>query len=134
MAGNDKRTFSLQDLKKIVPSASLTVYNPSYGGVMAYNGFWFDVLIKKLKFHVTKDTQFVFICRDGYAAVLPAPRIGRHRWLLAYGEPSGQWTGMLHDGQSVSPAPWYLVGSKKESFTDFPWPYAVLVIRSLSDW
>jgi len=134
MVGNDNRTITLKDLKKILPGSTLNVYNALYKRDMAYEGFWLDDLIRKLKLRINKESQLVFICRDGYTSVLPMAKVGKHKWLLAYGEASGHWTELVHDGQTVSPTPWYLVGSKKESFGEFPWPYQIVGIRSLSDW
>ncbi len=127
-------TLSLEALQKEMKIATLKTHNPSYQGrELTYVGFWFEDILQKV--HIDKrpaDLEIVIICRDGYTTVLPASQIGHHKWLLAFNETSGAWTPLPNDGLFVSPGPWYLVGTKKETFGDFPWPYQVVAIRAFS--
>jgi len=132
--GRDKQIISLDDLKKQLPSATVKVFNPSYRRKLVYRGFWMEDILRATHFPTGKGSQIVFICRDGYTAFLSNDWIKKHKWLLAYGEASGPWTPLIQGSQIISPGPWYLVGSKKESFGDFPWPYAVVAIKSVSNW
>jgi len=132
--GKDRRIISLDDLKKQLKSATVKVYNPSYQHKLTYKGFWLEDILKMNHFPMGKEAQIVFVCRDGYTALLSNGWVGRHKWLLAYGETSGPWTPLVQGSQIISPGPWYLVGSKKESFGDFPWPYAVVGIKSVGSW
>lgn len=132
--GRDRRIISLEDLKKQLKSATVKVYNPSYQRKLTYRGFWIEDILRANHFPTGKEAQMVFVCRDGYTALLSNGWVGRHKWLLAYEETSGQWTPLIQGSQTISPGPWYLIGSKKESFGDFPWPYAVVGIRSVNGW
>jgi hypothetical protein len=128
------RAVSLEDLEKKLVPATVKVFNPSYQQKMAYRGFWLEDVLRTFEFPKSSQAQIVFICRDGYTEVLSNGWVGRHKWLLAYEETSGSWTPLVQGRQAISPAPWYLVGSKQSSFGDFPWPYAVVGIKSLNNW
>jgi len=128
---SQSQTVSLDDLQKQFKPETLKVYNQVYKREMTYQGFWLEQVLKIA--HFPKGPDVIFICRDGYTALLPAALIGKHQWLLAYREASGSWTPLDQGGQQVSPAPWYLVSAKKASFADFPWPYQIIAIRSLRE-
>ncbi len=126
------RTVPLADMHQQLKTAQLKVFNPIYHRDMEYQGFWLDEVLRLVDFPSGPD--ILVMCRDGYTGFLPAASVGKHRWLLAFGEASGQWTLMDQRFEKVSPAPWYLVGSKKESFVKFPWPYQVVAIRPAWGW
>jgi hypothetical protein len=130
--GNAQQTLSLDDLIKRIPSDTVKVFNSSYQRKLAYRGFWIEDIIRTL--NVPKKAQIIFICRDGFTTFLPDSAIKKHKWLLAYMETSGQWTPLVQTKETIFPGPWYLIGSKKESFVEYPWPYAVVALRIINSW
>jgi hypothetical protein len=121
-------TLALSSLRSYLPLAELTVYNPVYKKKMHYQGFWLDELLACLHIH-PKERDVVFQAADSYATALAAGEIGKRRWLVAFGEKSGQWTPLPDRKPTATPAPWYVVGATLESFKDFPWPFQVIKIQ-----
>src|SRR5882672_7315168 len=94
------RTISKQDLDRQLKPAYLTIMNPEDQRVRTYAGFWLEDVLKKTR---VPTGDVYFICADGYTSSLSKSAIGRHRWLLAFGERSGPWTLLNHKGKMLSP-------------------------------
>jgi hypothetical protein len=118
-------------LRKRLPTAEVTVYNPDYRRTITYQGFWLDQVLGLFN---RPGDELVFKCADGYTTVLPRPGVGVKKWLLAYGEKGGTWTPLVHDGKTLSPGPWYVVGTSSDSFKEFPWPYQVVTLEMTHSW
>ena len=125
------RSVTLADLRRSLKVETCSTTNPVYQKKMTYEGFWLDDLLPVLRLPLDQDIGFEAV--DGYGTSLSQQEIGRHRWLLAFGEKGGGWTPLPRHKKGVTPGPWYLVGASPESFKEVEWPYGIVKIKMTKD-
>ncbi len=125
------QTWTLDQLKKALKLATLTVNDPQHKTKKTYEGFWLkDVLALK---GISEDSsdELGLRCADGYTAVLKINRMKGHKALLAIREVGakgpGGWTPLMHGKSKITPAPFYLVWDSADK--DLPWPYQVVKLE-----
>jgi mono/diheme cytochrome c family protein len=138
-AGNTKLNFTLAELKKKLPSQTVTIQDPVYNRAVTYDAFSFDDVLKLLKDPAKADTQssadeIVFGAVDGYAPSMPAAKLKGHIAYLAYqehGRKDGKRWGTFEQGKAkMTPAPYYMVWKEGTSLgEDYPWPYQLVRIE-----
>ena len=127
--GASVKVFSLSDLKRKTKLTEVTVFNHSIEKNVTYEGFWLESVLSAAGIDPDPELDsIVFHCQDGYTTSLSAGEMGEKQWLVSFGEKGDDWTLLVVDGKTVSPAPWYVVGTQPSSFEKFPWPYQVVSI------
>jgi cytochrome c2 len=134
------QTFSLKDLKKRLPLASLTLYDPLYKTQKTYEGFWLADVLKlaqafpeasKLE---TDHHEIIFRCQDGYSPTTLLANLKSHQALLAFrdkGAPKGQtWQTFTQGKAQMTPGPFYLVWDVKGEA--YPWPYQLVSMEIIN--
>jgi len=134
-AGNTKLSFTLAELKKKLPTQTVTIQDPVYDRAVTYDAFNFDDVLKLLKDNAQSSAdEIVFGAVDGYAPSMPAAKLKGHVAYLAYqehGRKDGKRWGTFEQGKAkMTPAPYYMVWKEGSSLgEDYPWPYQLVRIE-----
>ena len=126
---------SLAQLPKRHPLGTVAVDDPVYKRKQRYQGFWLRDLLKDLSYagHAESDVYVRFRCKDGYAPIMPLARAQRGEGLIAVRDlgaaPGQNWEPLRANGQTLTPAPGYLVWASPGDIDEFPWPYQIVAIE-----
>ncbi len=132
--GKGTVSYSLDELKAALPVVQVTVFNPSYSKNVTYDGFWLLDLLKFAGLTATQDQydEIAFVCADGYAPTKPFAILESVKMLVAFQEAGGSFQEFLHGKTMTDPGPYYVVGTTKNSYAKFGWPYQVTKIEAVN--
>ncbi len=127
--GKSLKRLSLKQLKAEFPSQTLVLDQ----GLRKYWVLPLRPLLEKVygKLSSDADTTFVFVCKDGYRAPVPAPELLRYPSFLAYACSDGK--EFRWEGKELGP--FYLVWDTQrfpQREKDGSWPYQVVAIEQAS--
>jgi mono/diheme cytochrome c family protein len=155
-AGAKKIQLTLSELKKKLPTQTITLDDPVYKSKKTYDAFKLDDVLKLVN-PGTNDTvtnagsngssttgssagaydEIVFQAADGYAPSISTAKLAGHPAFLAYQEharPDGKRWETIEQGKTkLTPAPYYLVWKEGEKIGEsYPWPYQLVRIELVS--
>jgi cytochrome c2 len=141
-AGNTQLSFTLAELKRKLPSQTVTIQDPVYNRAVTYDAFNLDDVLRLLNPsqnagqnpEQSSADEIVFGAVDGYAPSMPAAKLKGHVAYLAYqehGRKDGKRWGTFEQGKAkMTPAPYYVVWKEGTSLgEDYPWPYQLVRIE-----
>ena len=129
----------LVDLTKSIPPQEITVYEPHEKQEVKYRGFPANaVLTKAFGAEWQKRDEIVFVCADGYRAVLPAAKFSEYEAYLTFervGANEFALTNTLQGNERVPLGPLYLVWDNVKApalkaEAAHGWPYQVVGIEA----
>ncbi|MCI0455340.1 MAG: c-type cytochrome [Candidatus Dadabacteria bacterium] len=131
------KELSLEKLKKVIQSTTITVFEPTESENIRYNGFPVNNLLTGIYGDKWKETEeILFTCRDGYQKSIPSIEFKEYPSYLVYTNPDKvEFTliNRLQNNQLVDLGPFYLVWDnishpelQDEGASN--WPYQVTTI------
>lgn len=135
--GNDFKTISLENLKKLIPPTKVEVLEPQESQKREYIGFPVNQLLTIVYGDQWKHVDHIlFTCKDGYQPSIPTENFIRFNSYLVYDRPNNKeftLISKLQNDELVKLGPFYLVWDDIK----FPevlrigvvdWPYQITTI------
>jgi len=135
------RTFTFQEISKLVPAEKVTVIEPHTGEEMTFEGFPVAPLLEKMfKGAPAKFDEILFTCLDGYQPSIPLADLkGRKAWLVFRAEGMSEFkiVNKLQGNKSVALGPYYLIWDNKKDAELMAegansWPYQVKALELIN--
>jgi mono/diheme cytochrome c family protein len=128
---SERRTLTLDDLRRQLTSVTLTVDDPVYGARKTYQGFPLAAVLALTAPVGGEVDEVVFHTRDGYAPTLALARAREPGGLLAFRDVArrGGFAPIRQGKALLDPGPFYVVWA---GAGDQPWPYQLTAIELVS--
>jgi mono/diheme cytochrome c family protein len=134
-AGNQSKTLTLPELKKLLPTVQVQLSDPVYSTPRKWDAFKLEDILKLLGKTPDAADEIIFQAADGYAPSVARAKLVGHPAFLAYQEHGrkGRFEKVPQGKAMISPAPFFLLWADGKTIgEEYPWPYQLVKIEFVS--